>query len=687
MQLFLSKIKTVKGVLYLIIWGLYWLMVWALIAYATPFVLPGGENQEPYALPLYIMMIAATVFIMVVCVRIWLTNTKEKKAVKRPMRWWHFAIMGGTVVYCFLFVELINNLEKLSEMQPLYVAANLVGAAIMMFIVLLLFNSFTRTLTFMVIFTMVFGLVFYFVYMFRGEPFQFIDFFSAGTAMEVVGGYDFKLTPMVGIFLPLTLSLIALFIHLPDRYWAKTKKRKIIMRCTAGGLLVGGYFFFMFANWNGALGIVTDLWDPHKTYEEVGTNVGFFSVAKFMRNAPPEGYSVAAVEEIAEETVETYETWTGENTLPAGSEQPVNIIAIMNEAWADHRYVSEFETDEEVMPFYDSMKENTVKGFTLVNIFGGGTAKTEYEYLTGNSVKQYPGMVPFVSYYTHDQYSMVSTLKSQGYAAYAMHPNKGTNWSRDTAYNFLQFDRFYTIDDYDQSEENLLRGMVSDKADYDKIIEVVEEKENPDDKLFIFNVTMQNHGGYTNYDPFIDIKGYDEDPNEAEAYLSLARISDDALKYLIEYFEDCDEPTMIVMFGDHYPGLPESFEEFLSGEKRKDLGLEERMHYYTTPFFIWTNYESNEEENVLTSTNFLGVMTLEEAGVDMSGFEEYVSMFRDEIPAYNFKGYYDNDGKFTKWTKAPQEVLDKVQDYEYLQYNALMEDSGRVDWFFEVDNS
>ena len=684
MHLFLSKIKTFRGIMYLIIWFLYWLMVWALIGYCTQFILPGGEEQAPYALPLYVVLIVFVLLTMVLCVGRWLTNTKEKKAEKKPMRWYHFALMGALVVYCFLFVELINNTQKLAQMNFVYVLANLAGAAIMIFIILLWLNSFRRTMMFMTIFCMIMGLVFYFVYSCRGEPFQFIDLFSFGTAMEVVGGYDFKITPMVGIFLPMTLTLIALLYHSRDYYWAKTRKRKILMRGSAAGLMVAGYFVLMFANWNGALGIVTDLWAPRKTYEQVGTNVGFFCVAKFMRNAPPEGYTVQGTEEIAEKSVEEYEVWTGNNTLPAGSEQPVNIIAIMNEAWADHRYVRDFETDVEYMPFFDSMKENTIKGQTLVSIYGGGTAKTEYEYLTGNSVKQYPGMVPYVSYYTHDQYSMVSTLKSQGYDAIAMHPNKGTNWNRDNAYKFLQFDDFITIDAFEQSHSEWIRGMVSDQKNYEKIIEVVENKKNPDDKLFLFDVTMQNHSGYTNFDPDVDIIGYEDEKNEAENYLSLLKISDEALKYLIEYFEDSDQPTMIVMFGDHYPGLPESFETFLSGQKKEDLPDEEAEHYYATPFFIWTNYESNTAENVLTSTNFLGVMTLEEAGVEMSPFEDYVSMFRDEIPAYNHKGYYDNSGKFTEWAKAPEDVQHKVWEYECLQYNTLMEDANRLNWFYEV---
>ena len=41
-----------------------------------------------------------------------------------------------------------------------------------------------------------------------------------------------------------------------------------------------------------------------------------------------------------------------------------------------------------------------------------------------------------------------------------------------------------------------LRYYTSDQADFEKLIQVVEEKKDPQEKLFLFNVTMQNHGGY-----------------------------------------------------------------------------------------------------------------------------------------------------------------------------------------------
>ena len=409
--------------------------------------------------------------------------------------------------------------------------------------------------------------------------------------------------------------------------------------------------------------------------------MGFFCVAKFMRNTPPDGYSVEKASEVAEQSREDFENsnYTAKNVTT----KPVNIIAIMNEAWADYSVFDKFKTNESYQPFYYSMTENTIKGHTLVCISGGGTAKTEYEFLTGNSVKQYPGMVPYVSYYTHDQYSLVSTLKAQGYETAAMHPNKGTNWNRTTAYRFLGFDNFYTIDDFSSSAEKY-RNMITDMENYKKIIEVIESKDDPSQPFFLFNVTMQDHGGYgtDNFPTDIQVEGYDD--SAWNRYLSLVKKSDEALQYLIEYFENCDEPTMIVMFGDHFPSQDSKVEEYLSGKKRDELDIEEMEDYYQTPFFIWTNYDMESEQDVVTSTNYLGTLMMEQTGLEMTDYEHYQIMLMNKMKAFNHKGYVDADGGYHFWKDASEDVTDSELEYEYLQYNNLVESGNRLDSFFTI---
>ncbi len=621
-------------------------------------------------------------FVLLACICVsaafWILKFPGKTGKRREsqrMKIRHILILLLNSAYLFVQIELTNN-PLFRSMKLQYMVLNISFIFVMLIILLCFLNSWRKTMLIGNLLSFVFSLVFYYVYLFRGEPFQFIDLFSITTAMEVAGGYDFSLTREIVITAVVTLCLIGVYYESADAKAAKQIKSKVWMRILTAAATIGIYIAYLNTGWNGALGILTDLYRPYETYEEYGTTAGFLCVAKYMRLTPPKDYSEGKVKKLAKET-------KTDQKSQEGKVKPVNIIAIMNESWADYRLLGDFNVNQPYMEFYDSMKENTIKGNTLVCIQGGGTAKTEYEFLTGNSVKRFPGMVPYVSYFTHDQYSLVSTLKSQGYRAEAMHPNKGSNWKRTSAYRMLSFDKFYTIDDFDPSSKRI-RQHISDRANYEKIIETVNKKENPDDPYFLFDITMQNHGGYldTSYHSDVKTQGY-TDP-AVNQYLSLLKESDDALKYLINYFKDYDEPTMIVMFGDHYPDLPDRFTEWITGKKYDDSSLKEQERYFATPFFIWANYDIPEEEDVFTSTNYLSTRMLSETGLKMTPYNYYLQNLEKSMPALNHLGYMDTYGEFTGWEDAADKYNKLELEYETLQYNELAKDSGRLDEFFRV---
>lgn len=162
----------------------------------------------------------------------------------------------------------------------------------------------------------------------------------------------------------------------------------------------------------------------------------------------------------------------------------------------------------------------------------------------------------------------------------------------------------------------------------------------------------------------------------------MERKSDDALRYLIEELKDFDEPTMVIMFGDHYPNLPDSFTEHISGKTEQELSLGEKEHYYATPFLIWANYDLPEADDVITSTNFLGTLALSLSGWDMAAYNEYLEDMMYQIPALNHLGYLDSTGLYRSWEDAAEKDAQKELDYEDLQYNNLAKKSTRLDWFF-----
>ena len=675
-------------------WILYWGIALGLLLFERELIVGTTEKDRKLYLPVFAGMI-------VLCFAAWgvslarfaRASEKRKKPVLLNAKLLLPVLLNAG--YLFFEIEYIGNTEFF-EMKWYYMLLNL--GVIFLFCLFLtgIFNSLKRAMIFLNIFYYVMSLVFYYVYHFRGEAFQLIDLYSIGTAAEVVGGYTFDITRQMVLMLVATMIVVNLWKQ--SRNYVLIRRGvlpRILLRGVTALAIGGFYLLYMYLNWNAQFGVISDLWNPAKTYRQYGTTVGFMAVAKYMRLTPPEGYSAAEVERIigdfesgqeeeasSDAGEEDQKEDAGAEAKASGTVTPVNIIAIMNESWFDYRTIGDPQTSEDYMPFLDSLTDNIIKGHTLTCTKGGGTAKTEYEFLTGNSCKRFPGMVPYVSYFTHSQYSIVTTLSDQGYRTVAMHPNKATNWKRTTAYRFLDFDEFIAIDQFPSDAERY-RNMISDQANYEEIVRVYEEKEEGE-PLFLFDITMQNHSGYTNkyFQADVNCEGYDSD--EADQYFSLLKLSDQAIEYLITYFEQVDEPTMIVMFGDHSPKLPDEFETWIAGNSYDSLSIRDQEKFYGTPFFIWTNYKMESQENVWTSTNYLSSYMLSLTGLELTPYNEYLLNLREKIPALNHLGYLDPYGIWHRWENGDSETLELEREYECLQYNELMDSQNRVDEFFQI---
>ncbi len=666
-------------------WTIYWMVALIFLTLKVPKMLSGAsggsEKRRVILIALYTGIVVSILIGTLVLHPRQRLNAEGKKD-RVCIRPFDFLWMILVDVWCFFIIEYNNN-PTLSDMKFGYMLLNIAVIFGIHIIVFFLLNSLKWSMLVILLSWSLFASVFYFVFLFRGEPLQLIDFFSVATAATVAGNYKYQLTRAMIVDIIVAMCGTALILQMTDRVIVKKNKiGKVMMRLGVLIFMFLIYPVYVGKNWDGRLGIYTEFFMPIETYYEYGTSVGFLCVAKYMRLTPPDGYSVTETKQIAENSKEMNADVKKAHNA-AGKVKPVNIICIMNESWADCRYVGNFQTNIPVMPYYDSMKENTIKGHIMVCTKGGGTAKTEYEFLTGNSVKRIPGMIPYVSYFTHDQYSLVTTLQAQGYEAVAMHPYKGSNWRRTSAYKLLNFEKFYTQDDFEPDTQTYHKH-ISDQANYEKIIDLVNKKKNSDDPLFVFNVTMQDHGGYVVNDipHLVKVKGYED--SVVNNFLSLEKLSDDALKYLIEYFKNYSEPTMIVMFGDHYPNLPKAFAEYMSGAKFEDLNIEQQQHYYSTPFFIWANYDIPEQDDVITSANYLGTLMLDQTGLEMTDYNYYLKDMMKTIPALNHLGYVDEKGEYHTWKKGDTKHLEKEWDYEFLQYNNLAEKSNRQNWFFTL---
>ncbi|MGN0482244.1 MAG: sulfatase-like hydrolase/transferase, partial [Lachnospiraceae bacterium] len=341
---------------------------------------------------------------------------------------------------------------------------------------------------------------------------------------------------------------------------------------------------------------------------------------------------------------------------PADSEDKSNpnIICIMNESLADLNVLGKLDTNADCMPFLHSLTKNTIKGNLYVPVNGAGTSNTEFEFLTGNSMAFLPaGSNVYQLYLKHDQPSLATTLGAQNYSKGAFHPYYASGWNRTTVYPLMGFDKFTSIEDmidnqvledYKKAnnvtvlqngldkqypgEKLLLRRYISDDYDFKKIEQMYEEKEEGK-PMFLFNVTMQNHGGYvvsySNFFQKIYLNNQYPHYTRANRYLSLVYESDQAFKHLVEYFNQQKEPTIICMFGDHQPYLESSFFESLIGTGLDKLNIKQTQNRYVTPFVIWANYDIDEAYIDKISANYLSTLVLQTAGVKLTSYNEYLS--------------------------------------------------------------
>ena len=356
----------------------------------------------------------------------------------------------------------------------------------------------------------------------------------------------------------------------------------------------------------------------------------------------------------------------------------------MDESFSDLGVLGDFSTDTEVTPFISSLKENTVSGYALVSVHGGNTANSEYEFLTGNSMAWLsPSSVPYQQYLRSPSYSMVSWLKLRcNYKCIAMHPYLPNGWNRPNAYRYLGFDECHFMEDFPQ--EKYVRDRISDQEMFEYLADLYEkEKSRP---LFLFGVTMQNHGSYNYRGGFTNTVSLSDNIGrfpDVELYLSLIHETDKAVEWLIRYFQNVEEDVVIVFFGDHQPSISDAFFEAVSASSA--FSLDERQKLYKVPFFIWSNYDREDEWIDCVSLNYLSSYVYEAAGLALPPYNRFLRELEQTIPAINANGFYSlAERRFLSLDEANAEERLWLDRYEALQYNNIVDKAHRNDALFPV---
>lgn len=621
-----------------------------------------GEFSDAQTIFMYIFLTAVIAAgFGVSCFR--LMRWEERRRVQRET-----LLSFAWLIFCAVFsavgMEYICN-PTFSTLSVRYMLLNIYYAIWLYLVFWMLLNSSRFAAALGSVFYFVWAVAAYFVQLFRGQPLQLIDIQSIGTAMDVAGGYEFTPTKQM-VFIGTVVGCIVISSFFAGRRKiVRSVPGKASIRIWGAALLALGILFIRSYDMEENQSVVLDSFTPSLTYQAYGNQVSFYSYARKMIQEKPEGYDAGTVSEITEGYTQSD---SGKNQVKP------HIIAIMNESFADLSLNGEYSFNVNVpyLPNLRTIQAESISGNLLVSTFGGGTAKSEYEFLTGNSMMELPSQsVPYMQYFTHDQPSLVSTLQAQGYEALAIHPGDYNSWRRDKAYAFMGFDDYLYRDDFEGYET--LRGYVTDLACYQKVMECLRE-DNGGKQKFIFNVTIQNHGGYGVADMENAVRMEGQTDERVNQYITLTQRSDEALGWLIGELRRYPEPVLVVFFGDHWPNLDTNAINGIVGttEEERSESPELANKLYTVPYFIWANYDIEHISGQTTSLNYLGSMMLEQTGLQIPVYNQYLRGLRAQIPAINNASYLTADG-VTHAIDEENEWLFVLNGYRCLQYNNLFD--------------
>lgn len=537
---------------------------------------------------------------------------------------------------------------------------NVLAVWLIMILCILLCGNIFRGILAGTIVLSLFSVIDYMVFSFRGTEMDPLDVLAIGTALNVYEEYSFPFTESVVT----ALSIVALCLVLVSDFELPQIDRRKAAAIILPAAAVSMALIIILSGT-----ITSGRWRNEGSMRH-GVYANYILKLRESRVKRPGGYDALALEKEMSKYAGT--GVSSDDDLP-------NIVVIMNESFADLQQLStHFKTTEPVMPFFDSLKENAIKGYAYTSVFGGGTSNSEYEFLTGNTMAFLPpGSTPYQQFVKDNAVSVVSVLKKLGYRCESLHPFYANGWNRDKVYPMLGFDDSFFIDYF--PEDGYLRSYYSDKAMYKRVIRRCEKKDKKK-PAFIFGVTMQNHGSYMNeeFENYIKIKDHEGEYPDAEQYLSIINQSDAALKYLINHFKKSGDRTIVVFFGDHQPGLTGEFYEFAMG---KGSGLNYNIEKYKVPFLVWANYDIESKEIERTSINYLSNYLYETAGI-RSPYNQVLAEIEREIPAVTAQGYYSvSEGEFKAVKHAEGEEKAALDLYRNLQYNNVFEKKNRLSMF------
>lgn len=557
------------------------------------------------------------------------------------------------------FSCIYNSITDLFEIDIKYILLNLLTYYVLFSIIFIIINRLWLSCFIFSMMTFLVSVVNYYVIQLHSSPLTVSELGNFKTALNVIGGYDlklYKILPLVAI--SILECILSFYLKRPKHKDAKCLKNIIIRDiciCLASVFILF-VCYFMPKPYMPKL----RFWSWEVAYQQYGylpctIATAYYSARDMVEK--PDGYYKGCVKDIKINRKNT-----------ANHETP-DIILILNESFYDLSIITDLKTDIPYMEYISSM-ENTIKGYAVNP--AGGTNPSEYELLTGNSMKLMHSEIPFNVFDMSGANSIVTHLKQLGYYTIGAHGSDAINYNRERAYAAMGFDEIHFKEDFVNKEYYGNREVATDESLYENLLSWY--KQSGESPRFAFLLTIQNHGGWDLNESSLDTvhaeNDFGEYDGEIDEYLSCIRLSDCAFKKFTSQLKNIDRDIIVCMVGDHGPHL--------TGKIAENPESEETFLLRTSvPFVIWANYDIEDRSEIdgkTISMNYLVPALLNIAGVKLSPYYDYMLDLKKEVPIITaYGGYYDKFGNLYNYD-SNSKYLKKVNDYLYLEYNNLKDD-------------
>lgn len=533
-----------------------------------------------------------------------------------------------------------------------------------------------------------FGIATYLKYDYRGEPVYPIELaliqdMDSLLAMIDTSRLIYVYIVIAGLILAFVLILILVRRLRPYQFMANTKKIvRLPILLVSLAMLVHIYFFNSDNNLARSLYDNQADWQVSDQIKNYKTN-GY--LAGFLYNLPSEAMPVQ--KDYSKEKIETlYKKYKDRaddiNQSRQANLQDTNIIYIMNETFTDPKYLPGLEINKDPIPFFRQISQANSYGQVMGSTIGGGTAKSEFQVLTGISLEPFhPNYTePYQQFLSNldDFPSMVNYSKHQNLRVKALHPYLASFYNRTKAYEALGFEEFIDQDKMSHSSKLFEDSpFISDESTYEEIISMLKSTEEKD---FIHVVTMQNHQPYLDIYPEIEFELKEStDDDSASGYLQGLSYSDQALAKLVADLDSLNEPYLILFWGDHGPAF------------YNDL-VDDGFDYYDllkTPVMVYCSQSNQAHDLGLLSPIYLNNEVYKLLNLPVRPYDALLMDLQEQLPVLG-KGKYmqaDSDQIYTSKDQLSEKSQSLLNDYHTLIYDLTTANNyGQELGFYDLDN-